>query len=147
MLMRYLLVFLLLTAFIPVSVLGHAGFQVLGIHSHCNCQTSHHPKKENHKTTCDHRHDSHNYGNAHLASTRQWPSRQPSERPQSPSRESHDCVLCQFLSHAKPPIIHIYIPECVPSPIFQKLVSSNNAIDTFDFFLRPIPRGPPAHVS
>jgi hypothetical protein len=56
-------------------------------------------------------------------------------------------VLCQFLSHAKPPVIHIYIPECVPSPIFQKLVCSNNTIDTFDFFLRPIPRGPPAHAS
>jgi hypothetical protein len=27
------------------------------------------------------------------------------------------------------------------------LVCSNSVIDTFDFFLRPIPRGPPAHVS
>jgi hypothetical protein len=27
------------------------------------------------------------------------------------------------------------------------LVSSNNVIDAFDFFLRPIPRGPPAHTS
>ena len=147
MLMRYLLVFLLLTAFIPVSVLGHAGFQVLGIHSHCHCQTSHQCKRENHEKTCDPQHHRHNHGNAHPASTRQWPSRHPSEYPHSPSRESHDCVLCQFLNHAKPPVVHIHIPECARSPTFQKLVSSNNVIDAFDFFLRPIPRGPPAHTS
>jgi hypothetical protein len=56
-------------------------------------------------------------------------------------------VLCQFLSHAKPPVVHSHTPECAPSPIFQKLVSSNNVFDAFNFSLRPIPRGPPAHVS
>ncbi len=144
MLMRYLLVFLLLTAFIPVSVLGHAGFQVFGIHSHCSCQTADRSSSTNHGKSCDpHRHD---HGDAHSGTTQQWHTHD-SSNPLSSSGESQDCVLCQFLRHAKPQVSSINVPDCRSSLVFQRLVFPNDILVVFDYSLRPIPRGPPAHVS
>ena len=144
MLMRYLLVFLLLTAFIPVSVLGHAGFQIFGIHSHCSCQTAQRSSSTNHRKSCDsHRRD---HGDAHACIAQQWHPHH-SSKPLSSSSESQDCVLCQFLRHAKPQVSPINIPDCGSSLVFQRLVFSNDILVVFDYSLRPIPRGPPAHVS
>ena len=142
--MRYLLVFLLLTAFIPVSVLGHAGFQIFGIHSHCSCQTAQRSSSTNHRKSCDsHRRD---HGDAHACIAQQWHPHH-SSKPLSSSSESQDCVLCQFLRHAKPQVSPINIPDCGSSLVFQRLVFSNDILVVFDYSLRPIPRGPPAHVS
>ena len=142
--MRYLLVFLLLTAFIPVSVLGHAGFQFLGIHSHCSCQTAHRSSSTNHGKFCYPR--GHDHDDAHACTAQQWHTHH-SSNPLSSSSESQDCVLCQFLRHAKPQVSPINIPDCVFSLVFQRLVFSNDILVVFDYSLRPIPRGPPAHVS
>ena len=146
MLMRYPLVFLLLAAFIPISVLGHAGFQFFGIHSHCNCQTAHQSSSNNYGKSCHHRNHSHNHGDAHTDTTQQWPSHN-SSNPLSSSSDSQDCVLCQFLRHAKPQVSLINIPDSVSSLVSQRLIFLNDVLVVFDHSLRPIPRGPPAHVS
>ncbi len=146
MLMRYLLVFLLLAAFIPIAVLGHAGFQVFGIHSHCNCQTAHQSSSSNSGKSCHRRNHGHNHRDAHTGTTQQWPSHDSSNPPSS-SGDSQDCVLCQFLRHAKPQASHKKIADSVCSLVFQRLVFLSDVLVVFDYSLRPIPRGPPAHAS
>ena len=144
--MRRLLVTLLLSAFIPVSVLGHAGFQVLGIHSHCECHTSNTSSDQHQANTCSHHnHGHHNHSHDLVSEARENHSHHGSqEHSHSPSRESQDCVLCQFLSYAKAQTNHTFTPECICSLVIQKLVYSNDLFMVFDYSLRPIPRGPPA---
>ncbi len=62
-LMRRLLVIVLLTAFIPVSLLGYAGFAVLGIHSHCDCHCSseYGPSSQTQQLACDFHHHDYNH--------------------------------------------------------------------------------------
>ena len=143
--MRRLLVTLLLLAFIPVSVLGHAGFQVLGIHSHCECHPSANSGHRHTVGTCSHHHHGHHHhSHGVVAQTRETPSPSDSqEHSHSPSQESQDCVLCQFLSCVKSQTNHTFTPECISSLVIQKLVFSNDFFVVFDYSLRPIPRGPP----
>jgi len=134
--MRYLLVSLLLTAFIPVSVLGHAGFQIFGIHSHCSCQTAQRSSSTNHRKSCDsHRRD---HGDAHACIAQQWHPHH-SSKPLSSSSESQDCVLCQFLRHAKPQSVQLIFPIVVPL-LFSKgwsfrMTFSLSSIIPYDQFL------------
>ena len=70
--MRRLLAITLLTAFIPVSLLGYAGFAVLGIHSHCDCHlaSGNNTGGQNRQPACiHHRHGDHHQSRDALKKT------------------------------------------------------------------------------
>ena len=149
--MRHLLVIVLLTAFIPVSLLGYEGFAVLGIHSHCGCHCSseYGPSSQAQQLACDFHHYDNNpkhhtvpAGITHAASGPISP-KQSSE----PSENSEECVLCQFFSYAKLQAVYTQPPTQVTHFVLQRLTFPADIFAAFDCSLRPIPRGPPAIIS
>ena len=149
--MRRLLVITLLTAFIPVSLLGYAGFAVLGIHSHCNCHfaSGNNPEGQNLQRVCaHHRHEDHHQSRDVLKKTGENLASQSSpEQSNSPCQESEECVLCQFLRYAKIQVVHALPATQVTPLVVQRLFFSEDFLVVFDYTLRPIPRGPPAIIS
>tara|TARA_B100000497_G_C7495764_1_gene303083 strand:- start:123 stop:575 length:453 start_codon:yes stop_codon:yes gene_type:complete len=149
--MRHLLVIVLLTAFIPVSLLGYEGFAVLGIHSHCGCHCSseYGPSSQAQQLACDFHHYDNNpkhhtvpAGITHAASGPISP-KQSSE----PSENSEECVLCQFFSYAKLQAVYTQPPTQVTHFVLQRIIFPEDIFAAFDCSLRPIPRGPPAIIS
>lgn len=149
--MRRLLVITLLTAFIPVSLLGYAGFAVLGIHSHCDCHfaSGPNPEGQNRQRVCaHHRHEDHHQSRDVLKKAGENLTSQSSpEQSNSPFQESEECVLCQFLRYAKIQVVHVLPATQVTPLVLQRLFFSEDLLAVFDHTLRPIPRGPPAIIS
>lgn len=149
--MRRLLVIVLLTAFIPVSLLGYSGFAVLGIHSHCECLSfgKYGPDVQNHQRPCNHYHcRDHNKGLTALAETTEASTaRNSSQQPSDPSGNSEDCVLCQFFGYAKLQTAYTLPPTQVTHLVLQRLFFPDDFFTVFDYTLRPIPRGPPTSIS
>ena len=149
--MRRFLVITLLTAFIPVSLLGYAGFSVLGIHSHCDCHfaSGNNTGGHNRQLACTHhRHGDHHQSRDTLKKTvgNRGPQSSPGQS-NSPSQESEECVLCQFLRYAKIQVVHALPATQVTPLVVQRLFFSEDFLVVFDYTLRPIPRGPPAIIS
>ena len=149
--MRRILAITLLTAFIPASLLGYAGFAALGIHSHCDCHfpSGNNTRGQNRQTVCaQHRHGDHHQGRDVPKKTAGNQASQSSpEQSNSPSQESEECVLCQFLRYAKIQVVYA-LPATQASPlVLQRLFFSEDFLVVFDYTLRPIPRGPPAIIS
>lgn len=149
--MRRLLAITLLTAFIPVSLLGYAGFAVLGIHSHCDCHlaSGNNTGGQNRQPACTHhRHGDHHQSRDALKKTagNSEPQSSPKQS-NSPSQESEECVLCQFLRYAKIQVAYALPATQVTPLVLQRLFFSEDFLVVFDYTLRPIPRGPPAIIS
>jgi len=148
--MRRLLVIVLLTAFIPVSLLGYAGFAVLGIHSHCDCHCSSDdsPSSQTQQLACDYRHYDNNPERRSIPAGITHPAPEPISRGQSnePSENSEECVLCQFFSYAKLQAVYTQPPTQVNHFVLQRIIFPEDIFAAFDYSLRPIPRGPPAII-
>ena len=123
---------LLLLSFGLVSMLGHAGFHVLGLHSHCQSHDSHacaaHVQNTEQKACCHHHHE----------------QRPEDHHSHLPADDSDDCVVCQFLALTKYQIVQPTVVLPFSTPVIEEVVQSNGVIVPFDFSLRPIPRGPPS---
>ncbi len=149
--MRRLLVIVLLTAFIPVSLLGYAGFAVLGIHSHCDCHCSseYGPSSQTQQLACDfHHHDNNPERRTVPAGITHSDSGPISPKQSSePSENSEECVLCQFFSCAKLQAVYTQPPTQVTHFVLQRIIFPEDIFAAFDYSLRPIPRGPPAIIS
>ncbi len=149
--MRRLLVIILLTAFVPVSLLGYGGFAVLGIHSHCECLSLGKcgAKAQAHQRACNHHHyGDHHKGSTVLAETSKTSSAQPSRhQPSDSSENAEDCVLCHFFGYAKLQTAYTLPPTQVTQLVLQRLFLPDDFFVVFDYSLRPIPRGPPTSIS
>ena len=149
--MRRLLVIVLLTAFIPVSLLGYAGFAVLGIHSHCDCHCSseYGPSSQIQQLSCDNNHYDNNPERCTIPAGISHLTPRPISRGQSsePSEDSEECVLCQFFSYAKLQDVYTQPLTQVTHFVLQRIIFPEDIFAAFDYSLRPIPRGPPVIIS
>ncbi len=149
--MRRLLVIVLLTAFLPVSLLGYGGFAVLGIHSHCRCLSSgkYGPEAQTHQQSCTHHHYEDLHKNLTALTEKTEASSAGNSRQQTgdPSEKSEDCVLCQFFGYAKLQTAYALPPSQVTHLSLQRLFFPEDFFVVFDYTLRPIPRGPPTSIS
>ena len=128
--MSRIAIFLLLLSFGSVSMLGHAGFHVLGLHSHCQPHEAHacgdQTPATQHHSCCHHHKQRHEDHRSHL-----------------PVDDSDDCVVCQLLALTKfqesqPPVVLPFSTR-----VTERVLQSNEVLLAFDFSLRPNPRGPP----
>ena len=143
-----IVIFLLISSFGLASMLGHAGFHVLGLHSHCHAHLTQCAISSdldgNHSCHHDHAHHEadpagsdykcHHHHHHHHHHHRQIPISQDT---------SDDCTICQFLSLAKAHSVHTPALHCFSAIVPDTLVTTNDIDLSFDFSLRPRPRGPP----
>ena len=140
--------FLLLCSFGLASTLGHGGFHILGLHSHCGAQhTAFATSHTNGNHTDHHSHHEHAHHTnffTGLEDSCHHSQHQTPSPPLVPKDHSEDCVICQFLGLTKAHIVHTPIWHCVSATVPHLLVVKNDILLSFDFSLRPCPRGPPA---
>lgn len=143
--MSRIVTFLLLCSFGLASMLGHGGFHVLGLHSHCQNHSAdggiHSHVASQHSDHLSHHNHTH-----HVTGLSESESPCHHNNHQAPIHQdsSDACTICQFLSLSKADIVQPPTSHCFFATVFHKLVTSNDILLPFDFSLRPIPRGPPA---
>ncbi|MBT6641729.1 MAG: hypothetical protein HN985_03715 [Planctomycetaceae bacterium] len=119
---------LLLSVYGIVSLLGHAGFDVLGLHSHgrTDAEHAHHAVKCSH---CQH---------GHKAVEHSEDNSQPSPE------HADDCSICKCFSLLKTQVGASKLPTVKSVPFCCESSDLYERLATFDFTLLPKPRGPPA---
>ena len=119
---------ILLSAYGLVSFLGHAGFDVLGLHSHGRvpAECAHGGVKCSH---CHHGHKAvdHSEDDSHTSS----------EHPD-------DCSICKCFCLFKAQANTLTLPTVALGPFWQESFGAYQRLIEFDSTLLPRPRGPPA---
>ena len=118
----------LLSVYGLVSILGHAGFDVLGLHSH----GKHGATCEHSTLKCSHCHHSHK-----TVRCSEDDSRTSSEHPD-------DCVICKCFALLKMQVVASSLSTATSVPFFCESFAAYERLIAFDFTLLPKPRGPPA---
>ena len=119
---------LLLSVYAIVSLLRHAGFDVLGLHSHVrtDAEHAHHALKCSH---CQH---------GHKAVEHSEDNSQPSPE------HADDCSICKCFILLKTQVGASKLPTIKSVPFCCESSDLYERLATFDFTLLPKPRGPPA---
>ena len=119
---------ILLSAYGLVSFLGHAGFDVLGLHSHgqVDAECGHSGVKCCH---CHHGHKAvdHSEDDSHTS-----------------SEHLDDCSICKCFCLIKTQAITSSVPMVSLVPFWQESFRAYQRLIEFDSRLLPRPRGPPA---
>ena len=119
---------ILLSAYGLVSFLGHAGFDVLGLHSHgqVDAECGHSGVKCCH---CHHGHKAvdHSEDDSHTS-----------------SEHLDDCSICKCFCLIKTHAITSPVPTVALVPFWQESFHAYQRLIKFDSTLLPRPRGPPA---
>ena len=119
---------ILLSAYGLVSLLGHAGFDVLGLHSHGRVEAAcgHSGVKCSH---CHHGHKAvdHSEDDSHTSS----------EHPD-------DCSICKCFCLFKAQAYTLTLPTVALGPFWQESFGVYQRLIEFDSTFLPRPRGPPA---
>ena len=140
--------FLLLCSFGLASTLGHGGFHILGLHSHCGAQhkafaTSHtNGNHTDHHSHHEHAHHTNSF--TELEDSCHHSQHQTPSPPLVPKDHSEECVICQFLGLTKAHIVHTSICHCVSATVPHLLVIKNDILLSFEFSFQQAARGPPA---
>ena len=119
----------LLSVYGLVSILGHAGFDVLGLHSH----GKHGATCEHSTLKCSHCHHSHK-----TVRCTEDDSRTSSEHPD-------DCMLCKCFALLKMQVVASSLSTATFVPFFCESFAAYERLVAFDFTFRPRLRGPPAN--
>jgi len=140
--MKRLTSVILLSAYGLVSLLGHAGFDVLGLHSHTHLHESHVATgsvgNEHHAHHCEHFHGA-NHSGEHAS--------EQSDKPFNDNQhehESEDCTVCQFFGLLKTQSIAVSLPVVTSVLVYHDSFHASDVRVSFDFTFLPNPRGPPS---
>ena len=144
--MKRLTSVILLSAYGLVSLLGHAGFDVLGLHSHNSSHTHLHEShvatgsvgNEHHAHHCEHFHGA-NHSGEHAS--------EQSDKPFNDNQhehESEDCTVCQFFGLLKTQIVAVSLPVVTSVLVYHDSFHASEVRVSFDFTFLPNPRGPPS---
>lgn len=121
----------LLSVYGLVSILGHAGFDVLGLHSHDKSSAT----CEHSTLKCSHCHHSHK-----TVEYSKDGSHTSSEHPD-------DCLICKCFALLKMQVVASSLSTGTSVSFFCESFAAYERLIAFDFTLLPKPRGPPAiHV-
>ena len=117
----------LLSVYGLVSFLGHAGFDVLGLHSHgrSDATCEHSTLKCNH---CNHSHKTVEYSEDDSHTSSEHPS---------------DCVICKCFALLKMQVVASSLSTVTLVPFVGESFAAYERLVAFDFTLLPNPRGPP----
>ena len=129
---------ILLSVYGFVSLLGHAGFDVLGLHSHGHAPANlvaSQASGERHVHQCEHSHgygsgDEHRHGYE--------------DRHEHTDHDSDDCTVCQFFGLLKTQIFASSFPIANSGPVYGESFHASDVLVMVDFMLLPMPRGPPS---
>ena len=119
----------LLSVYGLVSILGHAGFDVLGLHSHDKSSAT----CEHSTLKCSHCHHSHK-----TVRCTEDDSRTSSEHPD-------DCMICKCFALLKMQVVASSLSTATFVPFFCESFAAYERLVAFDFTFRPMLRGPPAN--
>ena len=135
---------LLLIPYCLVSLMGHAGFDVVGLHSHghSNCEHSAclHGCQADHKHHCTHAIDGQNF----VHDTDDHSQHKTDGHNECPD----DCTVCQFFSFLNAQVTAVAVP-CVTSfssPDTNVFAEQNTLVD-FCLTRRQRPRAPPVSIT
>ncbi len=133
---------ILLSAYGLVSLLGHAGFDVLGLHSHKhsagNQVSAGWVVNEHHARQCEHSHGSH-HDHEHAAEQSNNPFNDTQHE-----HESEDCTVCQFFGLLKTQIVAVSLPVITSVAVFHESFCADDVRISVNFKFLPNPRGPPS---
>ncbi len=141
---------ILLSAYGLVSLLGHAGFDVLGLHSHSHSAGNHVSAgcmgKEHHVRHCAHGHST---GHSTGHGTRHGPHNVPQQFDGSSGdnqqhQESNDCTVCKFFGLLKTQIIAVSSAMVTSALVYREVRHLSDGVFSVDYTLLPMPRGPPS---
>ena len=119
---------ILLSVYGLVSFLGHAGFDVLGLHSHGQVGS----QCEHRSVKCCHCHHGHSTSEC------------SQEDSQTPNEHEEDCSVCKCFCLLKLHTGALKATTAVSMPYYGESFDAYQRLVAFDFKLLPKPRGPPA---
>ncbi len=137
---------ILLSAYGLVSLLGHAGFDTLGLHSHSHSVGNHVSagcmSNEHHVRHCAHGHSTgHSTGHGPHNVPQQFDG---SSGDSQQHQESNDCTVCKFFGLLKTQIIVTFSPMVTSVLVCREVSSVSEGLLSVDYTLLPMPRGPPS---
>jgi hypothetical protein len=144
--MKHLTSVILLGAYGLVSLLGHAGFDVLGLHSHKHSDGNHVSAgctgNEHHVLHCAHGHNTeHSTVHGPHNVSQQFDG---SSGDNQQHQESNDCTVCKFFGLLKTQIIAVSSPMVTSALVYREVKHVSDGVFSVDYTLLPMPRGPPS---
>ena len=135
---------LLLIPYCLVSLMGHAGFDVVGLHSHGHSNCEHSASLlvcgEDHEFPCEHASDGHRL----IQGKNGHSQNKTDEHNECPD----DCTVCQFFSLLNAQVTAFAVP-CVTtfSSADTNVFAEQDTLVAFCFTRRQRPRAPPVSIA